>query len=126
MLTYVSRDLCAVVKFEKNPMVAVITTGGKQYLVAEGDVIAVEKMDGAPDATVTFNDVLMVATEGDDAAVTLGTPTVGGARVEGKIVDQTRAKKVWGVKYKPKKRYRVVFGHKQPQTLVEITKITTK
>lgn len=104
-------------------MIAVIKTGGKQYLVAEGDVVAVEKIDGAPETTVTFDEVLLVAEEGETPSVTLGSPTVDGATVEGTIVDQTRAKKVSGVKYKPKKRYRIFFGHRQPLTMVKITKI---
>ncbi len=104
-------------------MVAVIKTGGKQYLVAEGDIVSVEKLDGAPDTTITFDNVLLLS---DGADITLGTPTVKGARVEAKIVGQERAKKVWGVKYKPKKRYRLTFGHKQPLTKIEIVKIIAK
>ncbi len=104
-------------------MVAVIKTGGKQYLVASGDVIAVEKLEGAVDDAITFDEVLLVADDGEKASVTLGAPTVKGATVEAKIVDQTRAKKVWGMKYKAKKRYRLKFGHKQPLTHVEIVKI---
>lgn len=107
-------------------MVAVIKTGGKQYLVTEGDVISVEKIDGAADAKIVFDEVLLIADDGEKADVNLGTPTVKGATVEAKVVDQTRAKKVWGMKYKAKKRYRLKFGHKQPLTEVEITKISTK
>ncbi len=102
-------------------MEAVIKTGGKQYFVTEGDVISVEKIDGTPDTKIVFDKVLLI---NDDKDVVLGTPTVKGANVEAKIVDQTRAKKVWGMKYKPKKRYRLKFGHKQPLTTVEIVKIS--
>ncbi len=105
-------------------MIAVIKTGGKQYLVTSGDIIAVEKLDGAIDDAITFNDVLLVAEEGEKADVILGTPTVEGATVEAKIIEQARAKKVWGMKHKAKKRYRLKFGHKQPLTYVEIVKIT--
>ncbi len=104
-------------------MVAVIKTGGKQYLVAEGDVISVEKIDGVADSKIVFDEVLLI---GDDSNMTLGTPTIKGAKVEAKLVEQTRAKKVWGMKYKPKKRYRLKFGHKQPLTNVEIVKISAK
>ena len=104
-------------------MDAVIKTGGKQYVVSEGDVISVEKLDGAVDTKIVFDEVLLT---GDDKDIALGTPTVKGAKVEAKIVDQTRAKKVWGMKYKAKKRYRLKFGHKQPLTMVEIVKISTK
>lgn len=104
-------------------MVAVIKTGGKQYLVAEGDIISVEKLDGAADTKVVFDEVLLT---GDNKSVTLGEPTIKGATVEAKIVDQTRAEKVWGIKYKAKKRFRMKFGHKQPLTNVEIVKIAAK
>ena len=106
-------------------MMAVMKTGGKQYVVREGDTLAVEKIDGAPETTVSFDEVLLVATGKDGAAVTVGAPLVDGARVEATVVEQTRAAKVTGVKYKPKKRTRLRFGHRQPQTLVRITKIHT-
>lgn len=101
-------------------MKAVISTGGKQYLVAQGDIVEIEKLDGAVGDKVVFDQVLLT---GDDENVTVGTPLVAGAAVEGTIVDQTRAEKVWGIKYKPKKRYRMKFGHKQPITLVEIVSL---
>lgn len=101
-------------------MLAIIKTGGKQYKVAVGDKIKVEKLEGEAGAVITFPEVLFV---GDEKDVKIGTPLVAGASVEGKIVAQGRHKKVWGIKHKPKKRYKVKFGHKQMYTEVEITKL---
>lgn len=101
-------------------MLAVIKTGGKQYQVQEGDKIKVEKLEGEAGAKITFSEVLFV---GDEKDVKVGTPLVSGAKVEATIVQQGRHKKVWGIKHKPKKRYKVKFGHRQTFTEVEITKI---
>ena len=101
-------------------MLAIIKTGGKQYKVAEGDKIKVEKIEGEDGAKITFSEVLFV---GDEKDAKVGTPLVGGAKVEAVIVRQGRHDKVWGIKHKAKKRYKVKFGHKQLFTEVEITKI---
>jgi len=101
-------------------MLAIIKTGGKQYKVAEGDKIKVEKIEGEDGSKITFSEVLFV---GDEKDAKVGTPLVAGAKVEGTIVQQGRHKKVWGIKHKAKKRYKVKFGHKQLFTEVEITKI---
>ena len=101
-------------------MFAVIKTGGKQYRVQEGDVIYVEKMNAEVDATVNF-DVLLCG-EGDD--VTVGTPVVEGAKVEGKVLAQGKGDKIVVFKFKAKKGYRKTNGHRQPFTKVEITKIS--
>lgn len=101
-------------------MLAVIKTGGKQYQVQEGDKIKVEKLEGEAGAKITFEEVLFV---GDEKTAKVGTPLVSGAKIEATIVRQGRHKKVWGMKYKAKKRYRVKFGHKQLFTEVEIGKI---
>lgn len=101
-------------------MLAIIKTGGKQYKVSEGDKIKVEKLDGEVGAKVTFEEVLFL---GDEKAVKVGSPTVAGAKVEGKILKTAPGKKVVGIKFKPKKRYKVKFGHRQTLTMVEITKI---
>ena len=101
-------------------MFAVIKTGGKQYRVQEGDVIYVEKMNAEVDSTVNF-DVLLCG-EGED--VTVGTPVVEGATVEGKVLQQGKGKKVVVFKFKAKKGYRRTNGHRQPFTKVEITKIS--
>lgn len=101
-------------------MLAVIKSGGKQYKIKEGDKIKIEKIEGEEGETVSFSEVLFV---GDEKEVKVGTPLVEGAKVEGKILKQGRNDKVWGIKHKAKKRYKVKFGHKQPHTEVEIVKI---
>ena len=101
-------------------MYAVIKTGGKQYRVQQGDVIFVEKMNAQADETVTFEEVLLV---GDEESTKIGTPVVEGAKVEGKVLAQVKAKKVVVYKYKAKKNERKKQGHRQPYTKVEITAI---
>jgi large subunit ribosomal protein L21 len=98
---------------------AIIKTGGKQYRVEQGDVIYVEKLNAQADETVSF-DVLMLGK--DDGAV-IGTPTVSGAKVEGKVVSQVKSAKVVVYKYKAKKNERKKQGHRQPYTKVEITAV---
>ena len=101
-------------------MFAVIKTGGKQYRVQEGDVIYVEKLNAEVDAVVDF-DVLLCG-EGED--VTVGTPVVEGAKVEGKVLGQGKGEKLVVFKFKAKKGFRRTNGHRQPFTKVEITKIS--
>ncbi len=101
-------------------MCAVIKTGGKQYRVQVGDVIYVEKMNAEVDSTVNF-DVLLCG-EGDQ--VTVGTPVVEGAKVEGKVLAQGKGDKIVVFKFKAKKGYRRTNGHRQPFTKVEITNIS--
>lgn len=96
---------------------AVIATGGKQYLVEPGSVVRVEKLLGKVGDAVTFRDILLVA-RGEEVSV--GAPRVMGATVTGAIVAQGRARKVIGVKFKPKKRQRTAFGHRQRFTEVKI------
>ena len=100
-------------------MYAIIATGGKQYKVSEGDKVRVEKLDGEVGAAVTFDQVLLVG--GD--SVTVGSPCVEGAAVEGKITAQGKGKKVIVYKYKPKTGYHKKNGHRQLFTEVEITNI---
>lgn len=99
---------------------AIIVTGGKQYRVAEGDVIFVEKLDVEAGETVKFDCVLAVIDE--DKAV-FGTPVVENAVVSGNVVKNGKSKKIRVYKMKPKKGYRRTQGHRQPYTKVEITKI---
>lgn len=99
---------------------AVIKTGGKQYIVSKGDVLDVEKLGKNEGDSVTFDEVLLVS---DSGKVTMGAPTVKGAKVEAKVVKEYQDKKVWGIKYKPKKRYRKKFGHRQQYTQVEIMSV---
>lgn len=99
---------------------AIIVTGGKQYRVAEGDVIFVEKLDVEAGETVKFDRVLAVIDE--DKAV-FGTPVVENAVVSGNVVKNGKSKKIRVYKMKPKKGYRRTQGHRQPYTKVETTKI---
>ena len=99
---------------------AIIVTGGKQYRVAEGDVIFVEKLDVEAGEAVKFDRVLAVIDE--DKAV-FGTPVVENAVVSGNVVKNGNSKKIRVYKMKPKKGYRRTQGHRQPYTKVEITKI---
>lgn len=99
---------------------AVIETGGKQYRVAEGDVIYIEKLDAEAGSTVKFDRVLAVI---DEAGSVFGTPVVEGAVVTGNVVKNGRGKKVRVYKMKPKKGYQRTQGHRQPYTKVEITAV---
>lgn len=100
-------------------MYAVIATGGKQYMVSEGDIIKVEKLDVQAGETYTFDKVLLVS--GDDVKV--GTPTVSGATVEADVIDTVKGKKIIVYKYKRKTGYHKKNGHRQQYTAVKITKI---
>ena len=101
-------------------MYAVIRTGGKQYRVAAGDRIRVEKLPGDVGAELSLEDVLMVG--GDKVAV--GTPNVAGASVKARIVAQDRAKKVIVFKYRRRTGWRKKYGHRQPYTELEITGVS--
>ena len=101
-------------------MFAVIRTGGKQYTVAKDDVIAVEKLDGEPGATIELGEVLMV---GDGATVATGTPLLTGASVSATLVEHRRADKIIVFKKKRRQNYRRKNGHRQHQTVLQITEI---
>lgn len=101
-------------------MYAIIVTGGKQYKVAEGDVIRVEKLGVAEGETVVFDQVLLVSKDGD---LTVGSPTVANATVSATVKAEGKAKKVIIYKYKSKKGYHKKQGHRQPFTAVTIDKI---
>ena len=96
---------------------AVIRTGGKQYRVAEGDVVQVATLAGNPGEKVTFNDVLLVSGE----SVKVGKPTVAGAEVSGEIVEHGRGPKLVVFKFRKRKRSRKKAGHRQDFTAVRIT-----
>ncbi|GMU25676.1 50S ribosomal protein L21 [Patescibacteria group bacterium] len=102
-------------------MIAVIKTGGKQYIVREGQTLKIEKLAGKAGDTVRFEVLLRAEEDGTNTDV--GTPTVSGGTVEGEIVEHGRAKKISVVKYKPKSRYTRRVGHRQPFTKVKITKV---
>ena len=101
-------------------MFAVIRTGGKQYKVAQDDVIAVEKLAGEPGAIVELAEVLMV---GDGATVATGTPLISGASVSATLVEHRRADKIIVFKKKRRHNYRRKNGHRQHQTVLRITEI---
>jgi large subunit ribosomal protein L21 len=100
-------------------MYAVFKTGGKQYRVAQGDRLRVEKLPGNVGDAVTFDQVLLVGGE----ALKLGKPLVGGAKVEAKIVGQGLGRKLVVFKFRRRKNYRRKTGHRQPFTALEITNI---
>lgn len=101
-------------------MKAVIVTGGKQYTVAEGDVLYVEKLNAEAEATVKFDQVLAVL---DGENTKIGAPVLEGAAVEAKVVKNGKGKKLDIIRYKAKKNEKRHIGHRQPYTKVEITKI---
>jgi ribosomal protein L21 len=101
-------------------MYAIIETGGKQYKVAEGDIITVEKLGVEADSKYTFDKVLAVS-NGD--SITVGSPVVAGASVEATVIGDGKAKKVIVYKYKPKKGFHKKNGHRQPFTKLKIEKI---
>jgi large subunit ribosomal protein L21 len=101
-------------------MFAVIKTGGKQYKVAENDVISVEKLDTEEGKKVKIKDVLMVGNEGD---VTVGDPMIKGAEVTAEVVEQKRNRKIIVFKKKRRQNYRRKNGHRQHQTMLKITGI---
>ena len=101
-------------------MYAVIKTGGKQYKVEEGTVLQVEKLEQNEGDTIEFNDVLMYS---DGENVTLGNPLVENAIVKAEIIKQAKDKKVLVFKYKRRKGYRKMRGHRQNYTEIKIDSI---
>lgn len=100
---------------------AVIKTGGKQYKVAEGDILMIEKMpEFAEGGKVVFSDVLLVETDSDTK---IGDPIVKGAQVEGEFVSEGKNKKLLVLRYKSKSNYKKIKGHRQPFNKVKISKI---
>ena len=101
-------------------MIAVIKTGGKQYKVASGDKIKIEKINVEEGKEVIFDQVLLIEKDGK---TDIGTPLLEGAKVTAKVLKQDKDKKVIILKYKPKTREHTKTGHRQPFTQIEITKI---
>ncbi len=99
---------------------AIIKTGGKQYKVAEGDTLNVEKLEGEPGAEIAFEEVLF-RVQGDD--VVFGEPTIENAKVNAEIIDQFKGPKVRSFKMKRRKGYHKTKGHRQQLTQVKITGI---
>jgi large subunit ribosomal protein L21 len=104
-------------------MFAVIKTGGKQYRVAQDDLIVVEKLAGEAGETLVFGEVLMIS---DGNNVEMGAPVIGGAQVVGEVVEQRRGAKIIIFKKKQRNTYRRKKGHRQHETVVKITEILAK
>ena len=103
-------------------MYAVIQTGGKQYRVEPGKTVVVEKLAGDAGAKVVFDQVLLVSS-GDGGSVSVGKPTVAGAKVTGEIVEQTRGEKLVVFKFRRRKNYVRRNGHRQDVTVVKVNEI---
>ncbi len=103
-------------------MYAIVNTGGKQYRVQPGDTVRVEYLPGDQGDLIELDDVRLLAE--DDGAVTIGAPTVDGAKVTAEVVAQGRGKKVIVFKYKAKTRYRRKNGHRQNYTELRVTDIS--
>lgn len=101
-------------------MYAIIKTGGKQYKVAEGSEIIIEKLDVEEEASVTFEEVLAI---GEGEEIKFGRPLIEGAKVTGTVIKNGKGPKIRIFKYKPKTNYRRRQGHRQPFTKVKIEKI---
>jgi large subunit ribosomal protein L21 len=101
-------------------MYAIIESCGKQYKVAQGDVVFFEKLEAEEGKKVTFDKVILVS---EDGKVQVGNPYVKGIKVEGKVVSHGKGKKIIVFKMKAKKNERTKQGHRQPYTKVEITEI---
>ena len=102
---------------------AIVQTGGKQYRVRQGDTIRVESLPGNPGDKVNLTDVLMLSEDGD---VSLGNPTIAGARVTAEVIGDGRGKKIVVFKYKSKTRYRRKAGHRQAYTELKVTGISMR
>jgi large subunit ribosomal protein L21 len=102
-------------------MYSVIRTGGKQYRVASGQVVKVERLDGEVGETIAFDQVLMVGDDGGEAKI--GSPLVDGAQVTAEVLEQGKAPKVLVFKKKRRKNYRRTRGHRQLQTVLRIRDI---
>ena len=101
-------------------MKAIIVTGGKQYVVTEGDTLFIEKLNAEAGEQIVFDQVLALV---DGENTKFGTPAVEGAKVEATAVKNGEGKKIRTFKHNPKKGYRKRQGHRQPYTKVEITKV---
>ncbi|MDE0724122.1 MAG: 50S ribosomal protein L21 [Alphaproteobacteria bacterium] len=104
-------------------MYAVVKCGGKQLKVSKGDTVNVERLEAEAGKSVTLDDVLLI---GDGDKITVGTPTVKGATVKAKVLEQIRDKKVIVFKKKRRQNYRRKKGHRQYMTVLEIQEISVK
>jgi large subunit ribosomal protein L21 len=101
-------------------MYAVLETGGKQYRVVEGDTLEIERLETEAGKPVTFDRVLLVS---NDGKVSVGAPTVSGAKVVADVIEHKRGDKVTTFKMKRRKGYHKTIGHRQELTVVKITNI---
>jgi large subunit ribosomal protein L21 len=101
-------------------MFAVIESGGRQYKVAAGSAVTVDRLPNEPGSTVEFDRVLMV---GDEGNVTLGNPVVANAKVRAHVIEHGRDDKIVVFRYKAKSNYRRRTGHRQPHTKIRVTEI---
>jgi large subunit ribosomal protein L21 len=104
-------------------MYAVIRTGGKQYRVASGQVIKIERLDGEVGETIAFDQVLMIGDEQEGGEPKIGAPLVDGAQVTAEVLEQGKAPKIIVFKKKRRKNYRRKRGHRQLQTVLRIRDI---
>jgi large subunit ribosomal protein L21 len=102
-------------------MYAIIETGGKQYKVSQGDELFIEKLSAEPETQVVFDKVLTME---QDGKVSIGAPTVDGAKVTATVLKNGRGKKITVFTYKPKKNSKRKMGHRQPYTKVRVDTIT--
>ncbi|QGU00036.1 LSU ribosomal protein L21p [Candidatus Syntrophocurvum alkaliphilum] len=102
-------------------MYAVIETGGKQYRVAEGDILKIEKLDVEAGEKITFDNVLVVSN--GNGEIKIGDPYLSGTKVNAEVIEQGKNKKIVVFKYKRRKNYQRKQGHRQPYTKIKIEKI---
>lgn len=102
-------------------MIAIVKTGGKQYIVKEGEMLTIEKLPSKAGESMQLTEVLLTATE-DGSNLELGTPVLSGKEITAEVIEQGRGKKVTVIRYKPKVRYRRKVGHRQPYTKIKIAK----
>jgi len=102
--------------------IAVIETGGKQYVVKENDVLSVEKLPnaGKPGDKITFDKVLLFD---DGKSAKVGTPHITGVKVSGELVEEGKGKKISVLRFRAKSNYKKAYGHRQPYSKVKITSI---
>ena len=105
-------------------MISIIDIGGKQYSVKKGDVIAVDKLDKKENEAIVFNNVLLINDQKDDLQI--DAPYIKDVKVEAKVLKHVRDDKVFVFKFKKRKSYKRLKGHKQPYTMIEIKKISVK
>jgi large subunit ribosomal protein L21 len=98
----------------------IVEQGGKQYRVAEGKTVEVDRLSNEVGETITLEDVLLSV---NDGKIVVGTPLVEGAKVQAKVIDHFKGRKILVFKYRPKQRYRVKSGHRQQYTRLLIESI---